>query len=106
MTDASRTAGRSPVSRITADERKFFAQCWGSFLRANFRDYFDVAQSFYVEPETARRWWNGEGGAPNGLVVGMAFGMKPDQAREHLVLVVDNSDADRAVSPVLRQVAS
>lgn len=56
------------------DPRSFraqFAEYWRQFLRANYRNPEQVADSFGVTFQTACNWWNGDN-KPSGDVVAMA----------------------------------
>jgi len=50
------------------DVHKSFPARWCVYIKANFRNLLHVQQVFAVSERTARKWWNGEGGANGGYV--------------------------------------
>jgi hypothetical protein len=49
-----------------------FPDRWQAFLRAHFRNAFEVAVFFSVTPKAAEKWWEGIGG-PQGSKLAYAL---------------------------------
>ena len=70
----------TPVTYVLEPDRiaYFFAERWGAYIRANYRNLAHVCRVFGVSERAARKWWNGEGGA-HGVNVAVASAEHPDQ---------------------------
>lgn len=70
---------KSLAGQRQCDPLAFYAEFpdrWQAFLRAHFRNAFEVAAFFSVTEKAAEKWWEGIGG-PQGAKLGYALAEIP-----------------------------
>lgn len=83
MAGSQDRVGRPP--RSFREARDALGEGFRHFLHENFASPEEVATAFGVRARTAEFWWAGKH-IPNGTVVGIALGLRPESAMRHLAV--------------------